>query len=523
MKQYHFKNVYYKTLLVITSIAFLVVLLLLTIQFTQESSKHASQQTLNHFAAQKIQKTMQQQHIPGMSVLMIQHQKLILNKGFGFQNQAKQQHATEHTQYEIASDTKAFTGLAILQLSDKKKIDLNAPVSDYLPWLHLKYHDKQAKVTVEQLIAQTSGIDDDMSSDKEDELPKSKDNLKSHVKSINNEELNDQPGQQFNYANMNYDILGLLVEQVSHQSYENYIWQHILTPLHMNQTYFKTENITKNRKKHLAQGYVEEKNGHVEADNPDYFKGDTPAAYMISSTTDMIPWVNMQLNPKGIDKSLITQSHQKRSETPKDANASDYATGWFLNPDQHQVLHPGTLPNYSSFVLLNSKEKNAVVILANLNTDATPNLARTLNHQLEFFDQYHKLNYDVQQYALIIALLIWIAIIICAAGLINIGYVIYHFKQQRISKRFNSKLINIMIFTLTLGLIILISAIFYKAPSWIIQSINWEIALMSFSPPIIMLILLIFIAILLFIIRLSLSLLWKDTKSKKQILNKRYV
>ncbi|AMY06339.1 hypothetical protein CD149_07260 [Staphylococcus condimenti] len=511
MKQFRFNTIYYKVLILIIIVIFLITSLLLTIQYTQTSSKHASQQTLNHFATQKIHKTMQQQHIPGMSVLLIQHQDVILNKGFGFQNQAKHQHATEHTQYEIASNTKAFTGFAVLQLADKKKIDLKAPVTDYLPWLHFNYHGKQAKVTIEQVIAQTSGIDDRMSSEKEGELSKNEDNLKARVKSINNEELKDQPGKNFNYANMNYNVLGLIIEQVSHQSYESYIRQNILMPLHMKQTYFKTEAASPLQKRHLAQGYIE-KDGHAEPDNPDYFKGDTPAAYMISSTAEIVPRVQKQLNPTGTDKSLIEYSHQSDADTPHDVNASQYATGWFLNPDENQVLHPGTLPNYSSFILLNTKDKNAVVIFANLNSRAVPDLARTLNHQLEFFDQYHHLNDNIQKHALIISILIWIAMIINAVVSINISHMIYQYKHQHFLKRYQSKSINNIISMLTLIFIILIGIVFYKTPSWMIHSIKWESALLGFSPPLIILILLVFITILLFILRVSLLLLWKNNR-----------
>ena len=108
--------------------------------------------------------------------------KVILNQGYGYQNLSKHQHATKNTQYEIASDTKAFTGLAILQLAKEHKVDLKAPVRKYVPWLHLYHKGRQTDVTIEQLIAQTSGISDSMSSDDEETLPKSKDNLKTASK-----------------------------------------------------------------------------------------------------------------------------------------------------------------------------------------------------------------------------------------------------------------------------------------------------------------------------------------------------
>ena len=500
---------YYIILLfILSSMLFLGIALMLILQSTYAASRQSSRQTLNHSANQQIHQVMKQQDIPGMSVLMIQHGKVILNQGYGYQNLSKHQHATKHTQYEIASDTKAFTGLAILQLAKEHKIDLKAPVTKYVPWLHLYHKGRQADVTIEQLLAQTSGISDSMSSDNEETLPKSKDNLKDRVKSINHATLKEAPGQQFNYANMNYNLLGYVVEQVSHQSYEAYIHQHILTPLHMHQTYFKTEKPTAMQKRALSKGYIEE-HGNIQANRPAYFKGDTPAAYMISSTTDLIPWVQYQLKPSASSRSIIQQSHLKIAPTPYDKNAVGYGSGWFLNPESYQVLHPGTLPNYASFILLNTKDQNAVVILTNLNSPGIPDLAKTLDHQLSYFKEHQILNHYVEQHATFIGITLWSLSLISTGCLIGIGFLTYHFGQHRRTWRYRSFIANSAIILVSSLILISACIALEQAPERIIHTLTWDIALIAFSPPFILVILLSFCTLILLTVYLSLLLLWK--------------
>ncbi|MEL0538997.1 serine hydrolase domain-containing protein [Staphylococcus debuckii] len=495
-------------LFVLSSLLFLGIALILILQSTYAASRQSSRQTLNHSANHQIHELMKQQDIPGMSVLMIQHGKVILNQGYGYQNLSKHQHATKNTQYEIASDTKAFTGLAILQLAKEHKVDLKAPVRKYVPWLHLYHKGRQTDVTIEQLIAQTSGISDSMSSDDEETLPKSKDNLKDRVKSINQATLKEAPGQQFNYANMNYNVLGYVVEQVSHQSYEAYIHQHILTPLHMQQTYFKTEKPTAVQKRSLSKGYIKE-HGNIEADRPAYFKGDTPAAYMISSTTDLIPWVKYQLKPGASSRSIIAQSHQKLADTPYDKNAVGYGSGWFLNPESNQVLHPGTLPNYASFILLNTKDQNAVVILSNLNSSGIPNLAKTLDHQLAYFNEHQMINHYVAQHATLIGIVLWLLSLISTGCLIGIGLLVYHFRQHRRTWRYRSLIANSAIILISILILVSVGIALEQTPGRIIHALNWDIALIAFSPPFILVILLSFCTIVLLTVYLSLLLLWK--------------
>lgn len=93
-------------------------------------------------------------------------------------------------------------------------------------------------ITIKQLLGHTSGIPSDIT--EEDHYSEDYNSIKNIVDYAKGKELNEAPGDAFEYSNMNYDILGLIVQNVSHQSYQSYIKEHILSPLNMKDTTFKT-------------------------------------------------------------------------------------------------------------------------------------------------------------------------------------------------------------------------------------------------------------------------------------------
>lgn len=75
----------------------------------------------------------------------------------------------------------------------------------------------------------------------------------------------------------------------------------------------------------------------------------------------------MNLQPSASTKALIQQAHSPLTDVPDKQDMNGYGAGWFIDQHGDQVLHPGTLPNYSSMIILDTKHQNAVILLANLN------------------------------------------------------------------------------------------------------------------------------------------------------------
>lgn len=100
---------------------------------------------------------------------------------------------------------------------------------------------------------------------------------------IMGDELHHKPGEEFEYSNMNYDTLGLIIQNVTKQSYTQYITDHWLKPLHMTHTTFKQTN---DKSKHDAIGYELQGSSPV-VSKPEFNHWDTPSAYMMTSTEDL--------------------------------------------------------------------------------------------------------------------------------------------------------------------------------------------------------------------------------------------
>jgi len=176
----------------------------------------------------------------------------VYESSFGFANRAFQVPCRRDTKYQIASITKAFTSVLVQQLAEQGKIDLHRTIKTYLS----NYTGEGAeKVTIEELLNHTSGIENSDSNIKseddalrhgivQDQLPHSPDEL---VAMFCSGKLVHKPGKVFDYNNADYMILGKIIEVVTGKSFESVLSERILSPLHMaNSGMLYQRNIVKN-------------------------------------------------------------------------------------------------------------------------------------------------------------------------------------------------------------------------------------------------------------------------------------
>ena len=417
---------------------------------------------------------MKDDHIPGMSILIVKNNKTILNKGYGFSNIKKKSKVTPNTRFEIASNTKAFTGYAIMKLVEAHKINLNDKVSHYIPGFYMKYNHKKVDITVDQLIAQTSGISGDITND--DKITKDTNSLEGLVHNIKGRNLDAKPGKQFEYSNMNYDILGLIVQKASHQSYATYLNTHLFTPLHMTQSTVKESNMKKNND---AQGYVIKK-GKAYADSPEFNLGDNPAAYMMTNTKDLASWLKFQLNPPKKVASLVQLTHQPKVKAIDNSQDVHYATGWFIDDNHSEtiVYHPGTLENYSSYIILNPKKDYGIVVLANSYSKNVAELAQHLNTQMSNGQHIKTLQYLINQWNILFIIITIILLIAVASVFLIIYRLIFKFKSIHFKTMSRGLLIKISMMLLTFTLIL---AILHLLPTLLLSNSDWRF-MMSWLP-----------------------------------------
>ncbi|WP_458462468.1 cyclic peptide export ABC transporter [Paenibacillus sp.] len=325
---------------------------------------------------QLINSQMEKAQIPGMAVTIVQGDTTLYQQGFGYADVQHNLSVSAESVFELGSTSKAFTGLGIEKLVREGKLDLNDPVSDYIPWL--QFHtassgisgNQDARVTVGQLLYQTSGIPFATIAD----IPSStgEDALLQTIQQLRDTTLDFSPGERFQYATVNYDILGYIMEQVTGQSYEDYMRAEILEPLGLQHTFVSTSEAMKQGE--IVQGY---KLGFLKArpyDAPVY-RGNTPAGYIYMDSLDMARWLQIQMNtiPVHPEMSEVIASSQRPDRTVSpDSDGSSYAAGWYVyQSGGGELSHSGNNPAYSSFVAFRPDEKLGVAVMANLNSANT--------------------------------------------------------------------------------------------------------------------------------------------------------
>lgn len=311
--------------------------------------------------------------IPGIAVVIVEKGETVYQKGFGYANAKAKTEVTSSTLFELGSTSKAFTGLAILQLERSGLLQRSDDVRKYIPWLELKYNEEPQTITLDQLLHHTSGI----GSNSIARIPEStaENALEMTVRTLLEQPLNRKPGSSFEYATINYDVLGYVIETVTKQPFDVYMKQRILEPIGMNNTYVGLHQLQSNESNELASGY---KIGFrkEKAYTPPVYKGNIPAGYIISNMNDIAIWLKLQLgnaSSQVMDKQLIEESHvPDHSVAPFDQDTY-YAKGWgVMKKDQHSYLfHAGENPSFSSYFIMQPDRQLGVAILSNMNSSYT--------------------------------------------------------------------------------------------------------------------------------------------------------
>jgi putative pyoverdin transport system ATP-binding/permease protein len=316
----------------------------------------------------KLKELMSEGDIPGLSLVMVKGNQTII-RSLGYADVEAKRKVTPQTLFEIGSCTKAFTALAALKLEAEGKIDLNAPVKTYLPWLNVTYKGKNVDITPNQLLHHTSGVPfKTISSIPEDNSTQA---LENTVRTLAGIKLANMPGTVYEYATINYDVIGLIIEKVSGMPYETYMRQNIFLPLGLKNTFFANNNNGLASATGYKIGFFQPK----KYDAP-VFRGNYPAGYISSTAEDMGRWLSIQM---GLIKTpfddLLKKSHvPDLSVAPQ--GVTSYAYGWMVNPYGNQkISHAGNNPNFTAEVAFYKANGIGVAVLTNSNSAYTPVIA----------------------------------------------------------------------------------------------------------------------------------------------------
>lgn len=189
-------------------------------------------------------------HLPSLVYGIVVDGQVIHSNHIGISNTTNKTLASGQSVYRIASMSKSFTALAILQLRDAGKLKLDDPAYLYIPELRgQKFSTDSPEITIRHLLTHAAGFPEDNPWGDRQLAISDETMLKMFKKGIS---FSNTAGVAYEYSNMGFAMLGYIIKKVSGQTYQNYINQHILKPLGMNNTYW---DYTKVPKSQLAIGY----------------------------------------------------------------------------------------------------------------------------------------------------------------------------------------------------------------------------------------------------------------------------
>lgn len=395
-----------------------------------------------------IDEKMAQDKTPGMTLAAVNGEENGF-RAWGYADIADKTPFTETTPFRIGSCSKAFTALSVLLLQEEGKLSIEDSVSDYIPWWHVTYQGRDADVKIWHLLEHCSGIPNStmmkMPIGHEDAL------FEETVRIAEDLELVREPGSEFEYCNLGYDILAYITQTVSGMPFEDYMEQEIFRPIGMTHSGYDLPT---------AQGYRRFFGRPAEYDAP-FFRGGYGDGELVSTGEDMQLWLMAQLGHLELPDKLSAAI--KASQEPAVGRIINtfgddytYSNGW--NRHNGILFHNGTNPNFSTFVLIDVE--NDTGIYANSNAWVnTPDYAANSLCQIMNGFPINREQLDVPDTIIIVDNISTAAIIICAVMVLVILLLLLTQKRRLARKKTSLKKervkLRVRLFLLALALVVL--------------------------------------------------------------------
>lgn len=317
-----------------------------------------------------IEEQMKRLKIPGAALAVVEGDKITHLRGFGKARPGGDAPSPQ-TPFFIGSTTKSFTALAVMQLVEAGKIGLDAPVQLYLPWFRVADPQASARMTVRHLLNQTSGLTTVSGWVPLGDFDNHPDATQRQARELSKLKLTRPVGSAYEYSNANYNVLGLIIEAASGESYSDYIEHHIFNPLGMSHSYTLPALAKQNG---LAVGHQYWFWFPIAVPNLAIPRGSLPSGQLITSSEDMARYLIAHLNggrcgeaqilsPEG-----IAELHRGVAEVVNmGISAGQYGMGWFITDigQTETVWHTGSVPDFSSYMALLPEQKKGVILLVN--------------------------------------------------------------------------------------------------------------------------------------------------------------
>jgi len=363
-------------------------LVMVSLSSLAQSSKKSANAPDNRFAGldTTFNRVLKEWKAVGFAVAVVEKNKVIWSKGYGYRDFENKLPVTPNTQFAIGSCTKAFTATLIGMLNKDGKVEYDKPVRDYLPELKFFNDELNDKVTLRDMMCHRTG------------LPRhdyswylfttaSRDSIMQRIPFM---EPSAGLREKWQYNNYMFFLQGIVAEKLTGKSWEENVQERIFTPLGMSNSNFSVKDMAKSADG--AFGYEAHKDSVIR--KMDYYDINAmgPAGSINSSVTDMSKWVMAWINGGKVDgKELIPTGYLSEaisgqmiisgglpdSEVP-DVQFSNYGFGWMMASyrGHYRVEHDGNINGFSARTCFFPSDSIGIIVLSNQNGSAVPGIVR---------------------------------------------------------------------------------------------------------------------------------------------------
>ncbi len=315
--------------------------------------------------------------LPGIAVGVVSDQELVWASGFGFADVKAKVPMTPATKFRMASHSKLFTAIAIMQLREQGKLHLDDAVSTYLPWFKAKpAGDDDGPITIEQLLSHSSGLQREAGDHWTSyEFPTAVELQRLYA----DRHAAFAPSVRWKYSNLAYAVAGMVIEKVSGESWADYVDKNIFKPLSMAASSVdkNVQGLTVPYGRRMPDG-TREVLPFVDA------RGMAAATGVTSNVEDMAKFVSAQFRrgPRGGDRVVSTGSlremHRVRSVEENWTSGTGLGFDISRIDNRTYVGHGGGYPGNTTQTLIQLDDKVGVIVLTNTNDSNPFDIARQL-------------------------------------------------------------------------------------------------------------------------------------------------
>lgn len=289
---------------------------------------------------------------PSIAVAITDENSTIYLKHFG--------NAEKGDKYLIGSNTKSFTALLTLILQEKGILNINDPVNKYLKWFEYKNKNISNKITIKDLLQHTSGINTAMGRtfiENDDNF----DYTQYYSEILRKLECNVLPEQPYMYSNVNYRLLGFIIENATGKKYKDCLKDLIINPMMLTET---SANINPN----LIDSYQYFLYYPILKFNKSFHSQEIPSGLISSTANDMSIYLRQLMNSYNNNPNTVLNSQTtKQLFISNKNNNSRYGLGWTINKKPLIFYHDGVNKSFESNMYILPSINKSIIVLINSN------------------------------------------------------------------------------------------------------------------------------------------------------------